>query len=67
MEPPFYILRIEVMPHVLPRFLRLALLGLGAASLVACASAPVAQPDYSAPARKPSDAKTQLESGRSYR
>jgi hypothetical protein len=54
------------MTNNLARTLRLAVLGLAAASLAACASAP-AQPDLSAPSRKPADAKTQLESGRSYR
>lgn len=48
------------------RSLRIAILGLFAATLAACASAP-AQQDFSAPSRKPADAKTQLESGRSYR
>jgi hypothetical protein len=44
--------------------LRIAILGLVAASLAACATAPAPQGDLTPPARKPYDAKTQLESGR---
>jgi hypothetical protein len=49
------------------RALRFAILGLVAASLAACATAPAPQGDLTPPARKPFDAKTQLESGISYR
>ncbi|MCJ2070302.1 hypothetical protein MKK75_16085 [Methylobacterium sp. J-030] len=42
---------------------RIALAALVAASLAACASAPAAQPDLTAPPRRPVDAKTQLEYG----
>jgi hypothetical protein len=44
--------------------LRIAILGLVAASLAACATAPAPQADLTPPQRKPYDAKTQLESGR---
>jgi len=51
------------MTHSLTRSVRLAVLGLMAATLAACASAPASQ-DMSPPQRKGMDAKTQLESGR---
>jgi hypothetical protein len=51
------------MTHIFSRQLRLAILGICSAALAACASAPVPQ-DFTAPARKPLDAKTKLESGR---
>ena len=44
------------------RLVRVAIAGLFAASLAACASQP--QPDLTAPAKKCMDAKTQLETGR---
>jgi hypothetical protein len=57
------ILRLWRQPMNRPA-LRIAILGLVAASLAACATAPAPQGDLTPPARKPYDAKTQLESGR---
>jgi hypothetical protein len=51
------------MAMIIPRTVRIAVLGLVAATLAACATTPPPS-DLTPPQRKPYDAKTQLESGK---
>jgi hypothetical protein len=52
---------------MLSRTLRIMMAGLVAAALGACATTPPPQPDLTPPKPARADAKTTLESGRSYR